>query len=227
MTETAQSVGVICSSGGSAYLAALACLPDTGISVSSTIVVDRPCGMFNAAQEIGLPVTQIHYRDRQQYSRDVAIRFSQAGCTRVILFYSRLVDPLEFECRGMSLHNIHPSLLPAFPGMNAVHKSHRHGARMVGATLHVVDNGIDTGSIEAQVAVGVPLGVSLAAREHLSFLQKTYLTLVWFEMALTVESGAPFQPLGHAVGAGSMGLAHWRLADNYLRFSQASRPVQP
>ncbi|NNE09396.1 MAG: phosphoribosylglycinamide formyltransferase [Gemmatimonadetes bacterium] len=51
--------------------------------------------------------------------------------------------------------NIHPSLLPAFPGLDAQGQAFRHGVRVAGATVHLVDEGIDTGPIVAQSAVTV------------------------------------------------------------------------
>ena len=55
----------------------------------------------------------------------------------------------------MRILNIHPSLLPAFPGLDAQHQALRHGVKITGCTVHFVDEGLDSGPIVAQAAVPV------------------------------------------------------------------------
>ena len=55
----------------------------------------------------------------------------------------------------MRILNIHPSLLPAFPGLDAQHQALEHGAKIAGCTVHFVDEGLDSGPIVAQAAVPV------------------------------------------------------------------------
>jgi len=62
--------------------------------------------------------------------------------------------------------NIHPSLLPAFPGLNAIEKAYRYGVKYTGITIHYVDEGIDTGPIIEQVAVRIKDGESLEELEE-------------------------------------------------------------
>ena len=65
--------------------------------------------------------------------------------------------------------NVHPSLLPAFPGLDAIGQAWRHGARVTGCTVHLVEEALDSGPIVAQAAVEVRDGdtlESLAARVH-------------------------------------------------------------
>ncbi|MDP2625924.1 MAG: phosphoribosylglycinamide formyltransferase [Candidatus Rokubacteria bacterium] len=69
--------------------------------------------------------------------------------------YMRILSPVfvrHFEGR---LLNIHPALLPAFPGLNAQRQALEHGVRIAGATVHFVDEGVDTGPIVLQAAVPV------------------------------------------------------------------------
>ncbi|MEK7446511.1 MAG: phosphoribosylglycinamide formyltransferase [candidate division NC10 bacterium] len=69
--------------------------------------------------------------------------------------YMRILSPVfvrHFEGR---LLNIHPALLPAFPGLHAQRQALEHGVRIAGATVHFVDEGVDTGPIVLQAAVPV------------------------------------------------------------------------
>jgi len=69
--------------------------------------------------------------------------------------YMRILGPVfvrHFEGR---LLNIHPALLPAFPGLHAQRQALEHGVRIAGATVHFVDEGVDTGPIVLQAAVSV------------------------------------------------------------------------
>ncbi len=78
----------------------------------------------------------------------------------VMAGYMRLVSPRLIEAfrseHGYSrIVNIHPSLLPAFPGLEGYAQAFRHGAKITGATVHLVDDGLDTGPICAQEAFSI------------------------------------------------------------------------
>jgi phosphoribosylglycinamide formyltransferase-1 len=202
-------------------LSALDCLAGRPRKPRPHILVDRDCGMAAAAPQRGFPLKKLPYRERSAFSEGAAEYFADAGCRQAVMFYSRLIDPDPFHRRGVEIYNIHPSLLPALPGMNAVARARRAGVRMLGATLHLVDNGVDTGPIVEQVAVGLTGNETLSRLEFLSFLQKVYLTLLWFERVLAEPGGeGDFVPLGPAVQAGSAGLRDPRLASAYRALSE-------
>src|SRR5699024_4604593 len=69
--------------------------------------------------------------------------------------YIRLVDPTLFQALHGKIVIIHASLLPAFPGIDAIGQSYREGVKVTGVTVHFIDEGIDTGPIIAQQAVNV------------------------------------------------------------------------
>ncbi|MBI5170370.1 MAG: phosphoribosylglycinamide formyltransferase [Candidatus Eisenbacteria bacterium] len=69
-------------------------------------------------------------------------------------FMRRIHAPLLGAFAGRIL-NLHPSLLPSFPGLDAIGQAWRHGARVTGCTVHVVEDGLDTGPIVAQAAVEI------------------------------------------------------------------------
>ena len=68
----------------------------------------------------------------------------------VLAGYMRLVGDVLLSAFEGKIVNIHPSLLPAFPGLHAIEKAYYHGVKVFGITIHYVDNGIDTGAILAQ-----------------------------------------------------------------------------
>jgi phosphoribosylglycinamide formyltransferase-1 len=90
----------------------------------------------------------------------------------------RLVTPAFLEAFPRAVINVHPALLPAFPGMHAVQQALDYGVKVSGCTVHFVDEGTDTGPIIAQATVPVHAtddAASLSARiqteEHLLFPQ--------------------------------------------------------
>jgi len=69
--------------------------------------------------------------------------------------FMRILSPVFVRAWQGRLMNIHPSLLPAFPGLHAQRQALDHGVRIAGATVHFVDEGVDTGPIVLQAAVPV------------------------------------------------------------------------
>jgi phosphoribosylglycinamide formyltransferase-1 len=81
--------------------------------------------------------------------------------------FMRVLSPAYVRAFAGRALNIHPSLLPAFPGLHAPRQALEHGVKVAGATVHFVDEGVDTGPIVAQAAVPVEPGdteETLAAR---------------------------------------------------------------
>jgi phosphoribosylglycinamide formyltransferase-1 len=79
--------------------------------------------------------------------------------------YMRLIGPTLLAAYEGKIVNIHPSLLPAFPGKDAIGQAYRAGVKITGVTIHYVDEGMDTGPIIAQRAVPIDEGESLAQLE--------------------------------------------------------------
>jgi phosphoribosylglycinamide formyltransferase-1 len=70
--------------------------------------------------------------------------------------FMRLLSPVFVRAFPARVVNIHPALLPAFPGLGAQRQAWEHGVKVSGATVHLVDEGLDSGPIVAQEAVAVP-----------------------------------------------------------------------
>jgi phosphoribosylglycinamide formyltransferase 1 len=110
------------------------------------------------ARDRGLPVITLVSRDtpREEYDRRLAAELQGQGVELVCLAgFMRLLGA-EF-CKAFAFRalNIHPSLLPAFPGLDAHKQALEHGAKISGCTVHFVDQGLDAGPIVMQAAVPV------------------------------------------------------------------------
>ena len=83
-----------------------------------------------------------------------------------------------------NLINMHPSLLPAFPGAHAVRDALAAGATQTGATIHIVDAGVDTGPVLAQREVSIPTGISESdLHEQIKTIERVLIVEVIAEIA--------------------------------------------
>jgi phosphoribosylglycinamide formyltransferase-1 len=104
------------------------------------------------------------YPDRAARDAAIAGWLEGLGVELVVLAgYMQLLDPAflaRFESRVV---NVHPALLPAFPGVRAIEQALDYGVKVFGVTVHFVDEGVDTGRIIAQRAVELPEATEAAA----------------------------------------------------------------
>lgn len=132
------------------------------------------------ARERGLPALAIPRRqfpDRESHEAAILAALRRAGVEWVCLAgYLRLLSPRFVASFPERILNIHPSLLPAFPGLHAQRQALGHGVRVSGCTVHLVDAELDSGPIVVQRPVAVAEGddeAALAARilaeEHLAY----------------------------------------------------------
>lgn len=113
-------------------------------------------------------------RAREEFDREVARLLREHGVELVCLAgYMRLLSAEFVRAFAGRVVNVHPSLLPAFPGRDAQRQALEHGVKVTGATVHLVDEGLDSGPIVAQEAVAVrdeddveTLSARILAAEH-------------------------------------------------------------
>ena len=99
-------------------------------------------------------------------ARDVAMAdwLAASGVELVVLAgYMQLVEPAFLARFSRRVINVHPTLLPAFPGIGAVEQALAYGVKVFGVTVHFVDEGVDTGAIIAQRAIELPDATDAAA----------------------------------------------------------------
>ena len=122
------------------------------------------------ARKAGIPAVFRDHRGRKREAFDAEIvEILRAHHVDLVCLagFMRLLSPVFVRAFPGRIVNIHPALLPAFPGTDAQRQAFEHGVKVSGATVHLVDEGLDSGPIVAQEAVGVlPADTpeSLAAR---------------------------------------------------------------
>ena len=132
------------------------------------VVADRAgCDALELARERGLPVRVVRPRDHvDRAAWDLALEEAIAGLEPELVMlagFMRIVGDAVLARFGGRIVNVHPSLLPAFPGMDAPRQALEARVRISGCTVHLVDRGVDTGPILAQAAMRVHDGDDAAS----------------------------------------------------------------
>ncbi|HLH40354.1 MAG TPA: phosphoribosylglycinamide formyltransferase [Bryobacteraceae bacterium] len=140
-----------------------------------------------AAAERGLNARVIPSRglDREIYDRLLIDELRANGVDLVCLAgYMRILSGHFIREFSMRILNIHPSLLPAFPGLDAQHQAIEHGVKFSGCTVHFVDEGLDSGPIIRQAVVPVfdsddadSLAARILEQEHVIYPEAIALVL--------------------------------------------------
>ena len=152
-------------------------MPGAEIAVVIANVADAPG--LKSAQALGLPTDLFISRGRRraEHDADVAACLRQSNVDLVILAgYMRLLSPEFIAAFPNRILNIHPSLLPAFPGLDAQQQAFDYGCKIAGCTVHFVDEDLDQGVIVLQRAIPVletddapSLAVRILAEEHIAY----------------------------------------------------------
>jgi phosphoribosylglycinamide formyltransferase-1 len=154
-------IAVLASGGGTNLQAILDQLHGTdGIEVVGVISDKGDATALERAQRAGVDTAVFggaDYEDREQRDRAIGDWIEQREVDLVVLAgYMQLLSP-EFVGRFRNrIINVHPALLPAFPGLEAVKQALDHGSKVTGVTVHFVDEGVDSGPIIFQRPVEVP-----------------------------------------------------------------------
>ena len=182
-------LGILLSGRGSNFVAIADSIAAGRLDAEIAVVIsnraDAP-GM-TAARQRGLTVVLLPSRgiEREAHDALLARELDQAGVDLICLAgYMRLLSPSFIRRYPLRILNIHPSLLPAFPGLDVQQKALDHGVKVSGCTVHFVDEGLDSGPIVKQAAVPVlddDTAESLAARilkeEHRIYSEAIALVL--------------------------------------------------
>lgn len=183
-------VGIIISGRGSNMVALADAMRDGTIPTAEVAVVisnNAAAKGLDHARQRGIETVVHDHRgvSREEHDRRMAQELRQRGVDLVCLAgYMRLLSPwfiAEFESRIL---NVHPSLLPAFPGLDAQKQAFDYGVRATGCTVHLVDRELDHGPIVKQAVVRVDstdtvdtLSERILAEEHRIYPEAVALML--------------------------------------------------
>ena len=156
-------IAVLGSGKGSNFRAILSAIMAGHLRVTPVLAASdvADAGILTLADNLGIPTTVIHEpKFRTRLSEDVESRLvdelQASGAELIVLAgYMRLVKAPLLEAFPRRIINIHPSLLPSFPGLEAWRQALTAGVKITGCTVHFVDSGMDTGEIIAQSEVSI------------------------------------------------------------------------
>jgi phosphoribosylglycinamide formyltransferase 1 len=175
-------LGVLISGRGSNLQALIAAIADGRLDASIAVVISNVAGAggLDRAREAGIETVVLDHRGwptRDDYDRALAEELGARDVEVVCLAgFMRRVGPAFIAAFPDAIVNIHPSLLPAFPGLHAQRQALAHGVMVSGVTVHLVTAELDAGPIIVQRAVPVletdtedTLAARILTEEHLAY----------------------------------------------------------
>jgi phosphoribosylglycinamide formyltransferase-1 len=159
-------IGVLASGEGTNLQA----LIDAGLPIAAVASNRADAGALARAEAAGIPnrvFEQDAYPDRAARDRELADWLQLRGVDFVVLAgYMHLLTPVFLDRFSDRIVNVHPSLLPQFPGGRAIADALAAGVETTGVTVHFVDEGLDTGTVIRQEAVALEPRATLVERIH-------------------------------------------------------------
>jgi len=162
MTTTPIAIGVLVSGNGSNFQAIVDALEAGRITngrIACLISNKADAYALERAQKHNIPALVLDHRqypNRAAYDQALVALLKEHGVQLVVLAgFMRLLSPVMVEAFPHAMMNIHPALLPAFPGLDAQQQALEYGVRYTGCTVHFVDTGTDTGPIILQAVVPI------------------------------------------------------------------------
>jgi phosphoribosylglycinamide formyltransferase-1 len=166
-----RKIGIFASGTGSNFQAiAKACQEGIINAQVALLICDKPqAGVISKAKSLDVEVFTFstkEYDSKVAYEKECLVQLRKHQVELILLAgYMRIVGSTLLEAYPDKIINIHPSLLPDFPGMNSIERAFKSGVKKTGVTVHFVDSGIDTGPIIAQRTVDIEEGDSLERLE--------------------------------------------------------------
>ena len=186
---TSHRLGILLSGRGSNFMAIADNVAAGKIPAEIAVVVSNRPGApgLDEAQRRGLDARMIPSKglEREEYDRKVVAVLKEKRVDLVCLAgFMRLLSPYFVSQFPNRILNIHPSLLPAFPGLEAQRQALEYGVRITGCTVHFVDENLDAGPVIVQAAVAVldedtpeTLSARILAEEHRIYSEAINLVL--------------------------------------------------
>lgn len=186
-------IAVLISGRGSNLQSIIDAIASKGLDAEIAVVIsNRPdAGGLERAKKAGIDTLVIDHQDkakfptRADYDRELVRQLKARDVKLVCLAgFMRLLSPAFVEAFPDAILNVHPSLLPSFPGVNAQHQAWEHGVKYSGATVHLVTAELDGGPIILQAVVPVhddddadKLAARILEKEHQLYVQAIEIVL--------------------------------------------------
>lgn len=154
-------IGVLVSGSGTNLQAIIDRISDGSLPARIACVISNKADAYalERARNNGIPAIHLDHRPfagREAYDAALVKTLRDHGVRLVVLAgFMRIITPVLLDAFPLSVMNIHPALLPAFPGLHAQRQAIEYGVKISGCTVHFVDEGTDTGPIIIQTAVPV------------------------------------------------------------------------
>jgi len=164
-------VAILASGSGSNFEAILRYARTHAWPVFFTLITDRPqAQVVRRANRLGVPTVILpsrHFPSREAFDQAIfsELRALEPLDLVVLAGYMKILPPEIVRHFTRRMVNIHPSLLPHYPGLHAIERAFRAGEKKTGVTVHWVDEGVDTGPVIAQVEVPILPGDTLETLE--------------------------------------------------------------
>jgi phosphoribosylglycinamide formyltransferase-1 len=161
LPSTPLKIAVFASGSGSNFQVLAEAIRDGSIHATLELVVcDKPTAyVLERARLFDVETytfTPKQYASREAYEEEIVAKLQEKGIDLIVMAgYMRLVTNVLVDPYYGRMINVHPALLPSFPGINGMVQALEYGAKVTGATVHFVDGGTDTGPIIAQKAVDI------------------------------------------------------------------------
>lgn len=185
-----RSLGILLSGRGSNFVAIADSIdagriPDARIAIVISNKPDAPAMAIARARGLNALVIPSKGKPREEHDRGMVAALKQNGVELVCLAgYMRLLSPWFVQQFPQKILNIHPSLLPAFPGLEAQEQAFAYGVKVSGCTVHFVDEELDHGAIIVQKTVQVldsddehTLAIRILEQEHLAYTEAIKIVL--------------------------------------------------
>jgi len=155
------NIGVLASGRGTNLQAIIEAIEEGKIAAEIKIVIsDNPDAYaLKRARQYHIATRYIHFKEfknREDYDKEIIKTLKEKKIELVVLAgYMRILSPYFIRTYKNKIINIHPALLPSFPGLHAQRQTLEYGVKVSGCTVHFVDEGVDSGPIILQKAVEV------------------------------------------------------------------------
>jgi phosphoribosylglycinamide formyltransferase-1 len=167
------NIGVLASGRGSNFVALMEAQRRGELAPGeiTTLICNKPgAAVLERAQEFGVETVVISHKDfdsREAFDQALIDALKARGVALVVLAgFMRVLTPVFLDVFPNRVINLHPALLPSFPGTDGIGDALAYGVKVTGVTVHLVDAGVDTGPILLQEAIAIEEGESRESLER-------------------------------------------------------------